>query len=146
MSPKNDTKMCLMSLFLGTKKCLHWCWERCIRGLSKQTKGQHTMSTQNIITGHELALYVINIGGPEETRKNALGKTSLIDANKSERMQMNAEAWTRVASDGARRYEMHFGCYSASCFTPQEIIRAALELCDYYQHHAMEIQKIDINS
>jgi len=54
--------------------------------------------------------------------------------------RMAAEGWTRVASDGARAWERQFGTMAETKFSTMDILRAAVELADYYATHLAEME------
>lgn len=90
------------------------------------------------VGGHELALTIINTGAGYEHRRS-LGRAMLLrDSGKGASAQCNAGAWLNLTLSGARAYERQFGNYGASCFTPQDILAAAIELADYYEARARE--------
>jgi hypothetical protein len=51
-----------------------------------------------------------------------------------------AGGWVRVAVDGARAWERQFGTYGETKFSTMDILRAAVELADYYATHLAEME------
>ena len=95
------------------------------------------MEAQNI-GAHELALAIINDGGGYERRCAIARRATAKENGRGGNAQTDALAWLSVALDGARKYERQFGSYGASCFTPSDILGAAIELCEYYAQHIAE--------
>jgi len=89
----------------------------------------------------ELALTITN-AGKGYARRLGLARTARDQATNAGSQRMTAEAWTRVASDGARAWERQFGCYAASYFTALDILQAAAELAEYYAGHLAEIDAL----
>lgn len=93
------------------------------------------------IAGDELALSIIN-DSRRYARRVAIAKNAVLrEPGRGTVAQDAAMCWLREALLGAKVYEQQFGSYGVSCFTPIDILEAAIWLAEYYTNHAQELER-----